>query len=80
VPPSTDSGGSLPSSIASACLARIAPRDREWSKLAFPSSLRSGWSDAMKAQSHPAGRLNHGRHDAGWSLARQRRDAKPGVS
>ena len=41
VPPSTDSGGSLPSSIASARLDRYAPRDRVWSKLAVPCAIRS---------------------------------------
>src|SRR6266568_2929304 len=41
VPPSTDSGGSLPSSIVSASLDRYAPRDRIGSKLAVPCASRS---------------------------------------
>ena len=39
VPPSTDSGASLPSSIVSAFFNRCAPRDRAWSKLTVPSSV-----------------------------------------
>lgn len=41
VPPSTDSGGSLPSSMASVRLDRYAPCDRDGLKLAVPCALRS---------------------------------------
>ena len=72
VPPSTDSGGSLPSSMRSACLDRYAPRDREWSKLAVPCACDRRWPAATDiAPVVAAGPRIQGRHDAGWSVARQ---------
>jgi len=59
-PPSTDSGGSLPSSMASACLDRIAPRDRVWSKLAVPcaSDRRRPYRNKTLPQLLSPGRVN----------------------
>ena len=56
VPPSTDSGGSLPSSMASACLDRYAPRDRVWSKLAVPCASDRRWLAATKLAPAAVGR------------------------
>ena len=72
LPPSTDSGGSLPSSTVSARLDRYALRDRVWSKLAVPCALDRRWLAATKFAPVTVGRpLNQGRHDAGWPMVRQ---------
>ncbi len=58
-PPSTDSGGSLPSSMASVCRDRYAPRDRVWSKLAVPcASDRRRLPQPNLPQTLSAGRVN----------------------
>jgi hypothetical protein len=70
LPPSTDSGGSLPSSTISARFKRCAPRDRVWSKLAVPCALIEDGRRNQNAGT--AGRpLNQRCHDAGRLLARQ---------
>jgi hypothetical protein len=62
----------LPSSSVSARLDRYAPRDRVWSKLAFPRAFDRRWLAATKFAPVTVGRpLNQGRHDAGWPMARQ---------
>ena len=78
-PPSTDSGGSLPSSMASACLDRIAPRDRVWSKLAVPCASDRRKLAATKLAPDAVGRpVNQfaGTMPVGF-LGRQRRRPNP---
>src|SRR5580704_15931156 len=49
LPPSTDSGGSLPSSTVSLRFDRYEPRERVWSKLAVPCALKDRrWLAATK--------------------------------
>src|SRR5262249_62320175 len=56
-PPSTDSGGSLPSSLAAARRNRNVPRGRIWSQLALPTRPPSEEARKYLTQTPPARRV-----------------------